>query len=40
MTRATGRTERAQIDDLFTALEQRIRTGWFELPGGFPKVTP
>ena len=39
-TRATGRTERAQIDALFTALEQRTRTGWFELPGGFPEVTP
>lgn len=39
-TRATGRTERAQIDELFTALEQRTRTGWFELPGGLPEVTP
>jgi len=30
---ATTRTERAQIEALFTALDRRIRSGWFELPG-------
>ncbi|MEZ4323021.1 MAG: DUF3450 family protein [Myxococcota bacterium] len=37
-TAATTRTERAELDALFTALEQRIRTGWFALPGGLPET--
>ena len=35
---ASTRAERAQIDALFTALDRRIRSGWFELPG-LPEAT-
>lgn len=34
--RASTREERAAIDELFTAVERKIRVGWFELPG-FPR---
>lgn len=37
--RAPDRRSRAQIDELFTALERKIRIGWFELPG-LPEHTP
>ncbi|MCB9676887.1 MAG: DUF3450 family protein [Alphaproteobacteria bacterium] len=36
--KASTRTEKAQIDELFTALERRMRTGWFDLPGGLPEA--
>jgi hypothetical protein len=35
--RSENRTQRAQIDALFEALERRIRTGFFELPA-FPEA--
>lgn len=38
-TVATDRSERAHVDELFTALDRRIRTGWFDLPG-MPEHTP
>lgn len=30
---ATTRDERADVEAIFTALERRIRSGWFDLPG-------
>ncbi|MCB9694164.1 MAG: DUF3450 family protein [Alphaproteobacteria bacterium] len=38
-TVATERLDRARVDELFTALDRRIRTGWFDLPG-IPEATP